>query len=233
MERHTGNLVLDALPGDARDGLLAIARREPIVEGTVFLEPEQPIDRVFFPVEGTLSIVTPVDDRHEVECATVGREGAVGILTALGIPALGQFLLGQVPGAVLSIDAGAFGRSYRGGGRVAEVAHGYIGYFVAEAAITVGCNAVHHVTERLARWLLMTHDRVHADSFELKQSLLAVMLGVHRPAVSVAAGALQHAGFISYRRGVITVEDREGLEGAACPCYERTRSAYSRLVPLG
>ncbi|HEX6132217.1 MAG TPA: Crp/Fnr family transcriptional regulator [Actinomycetota bacterium] len=233
MERHTGNLVLDALPDDARGELLARARREPIVEGTTFLEPDQLIERVFFPLEGTLSLVTPVDERHEVECATVGREGAVGVLTALGIPTLGQFLLGQVPGDVLSVDADDFGRAYRGGGRVAEVVHGYIGYFVAEAAITVGCNAVHHVAERLARWLLMTHDRVHVDRFDLKQSLLAVMLGVHRPAVSVAAGALQHAGFISYRRGVITVEDREGLESAACACYERTRSAYSRLVPLG
>jgi hypothetical protein len=99
-------------------------------------------------------------------------------------------------------------------------------------AISAACNAVHHLNERCARWLLMTHDRVEEDTFDLKQEFLAVMLGVQRPSVSIAAGTLQEAGLISYRRGGITIRDREGLEEATCPCYELIRAEYSRLVPL-
>jgi CRP-like cAMP-binding protein len=91
---------------------------------------------------------------------------------------------------------------------------------------------VHHLNQRCARWLLQTHDRVDSDTFGLTQEYLGVMLGVQRPSVSIAQQTLQAAGCITYKRGSITIVDREALEAAACPCYEMIRREYSRLVPL-
>jgi CRP-like cAMP-binding protein len=101
-----------------------------------------------------------------------------------------------------------------------------------QISLTAACNAVHHLNQRCARWLLQTHDRVDDDTFGLTQEYLGVMLGVQRPSVSIAQRTLQEAGCITFRRGFITVVDREGLEAAACPCYELIRTEYSRLVPL-
>ena len=100
----------------------------------------------------------------------------------------------------------------------------------AQTNISVACLAIHHINERLARWLLECHDRVDADTFNMKHEFLARMLAVRRPSVSVAAGTLQAAGCITYRRGMLTVLDRETLEDASCSCYEAIRSEYSRLV---
>ncbi|HEX5937862.1 MAG TPA: helix-turn-helix domain-containing protein [Actinomycetota bacterium] len=117
-------------------------------------------------------------------------------------------------------------------GKLQDLINGYLEAFFAQASLSAGCNAVHNLNERCACWLLLTHDRVDSDTFDLKQEFLAVMLGVQRPSVSISAGTLQEAGLIAYRRGSITILHREGLEEATCPCYEMIRSEYSRLVPL-
>ena len=101
-----------------------------------------------------------------------------------------------------------------------------------QVSLTAACNALHQLTQRCARWLLQSHDRVQGDTFGLTQEYLGVMLGVQRPSVSIAQRTLQAAGCISFHRGSNTVIDREGLESAACPCYELIRTEYSRLVPL-
>jgi CRP-like cAMP-binding protein len=111
--------------------------------------------------------------------------------------------------------------------------YGYIEALFAVASRATACIALHQVSERCARWLLETHDRVDSNRFELKQEFLGRMLAVSRPTVSVAQGTLQAAGTIQYRRGKITIVDREALEEASCSCYEVNRRDYSRLVPLG
>ncbi|MGH2590522.1 MAG: Crp/Fnr family transcriptional regulator, partial [Actinomycetota bacterium] len=118
------------------------------------------------------------------------------------------------------------------GGKFADVVHGYIQAFWAQTAYGSACNAVHHVTPRCGRWLLQAHDRVDGDTFFLTQEYLANMLGAERSTVSVAAGDLQRKGLIRYSRGKVEILDRRGLEAAACECYEKMRSEYSRLVPL-
>jgi hypothetical protein len=117
-------------------------------------------------------------------------------------------------------------------GRLQRLVHGYLQALFSQATLCVACNAVHHVAERCARWLLQAHDRVDGDTFNLTQEYLAAMLGTGRPAVSIAASALQEAGFIQYTRGSIAILARQGLESVACQCYEDIRSEYSRLVPL-
>jgi hypothetical protein len=187
---------------------------------------------VWFPLSGTLSLIVLPDEQRQVEAATVGREGAAIIPAALGSRVSGQQLIGQMPGDAIGFGVETFAKFVAESPRLREVVNGYAEAVYGQTAIVAACNAVHHLNQRCARWLLMSQDRADADTFELKQELLAVMLGVQRLSVSIAAGTLQAAGLITYRRGRITVLDREGLEEAACSCYEQIRSEYSRLVPL-
>ena len=231
-DSKTGNLILDALDAPGRGPLLRDAELLPIDLGKTFAEPGSNIDTVMFPVSGVLALVAVTPDGHEVESATIGREGIGGVYTALGSRTAAQLLVGQIEGEMLVVGLDAFLEEVRPPGRLQYLVHGYIEALFAQTCLSVACNAIHHLHERCARWLLTTHDRVDTDSFALRQEFLAAMLGVRRPSVSIAAGALQEAGFIEYHRGQMTITDREGLEGAACSCYESIRSEYSRLVPL-
>jgi CRP-like cAMP-binding protein len=228
----TGNLLLDSLGPSEREDLLAGAESQPIEVGHVFLSPGDPITKVIFPTGGTISVVTEPRSGQRVEAATVGREGVGCVHSALGSRVAGQQLVGQVSGEAIGVDVDLFSKLSSQPGKLQDLIYGYLEAFFAQASLSAACNAVHHLNERCARWLLMTHDRVDSDTFDLKQEFLAVMLGVQRPSVSISAGTLQEAGLITYRRGSITILDREGLEQATCPCYEMIRSEYSRLVPL-
>jgi CRP-like cAMP-binding protein len=229
---RTGNLILDALGREERETVLAGADVHPLEVGRVFLDPGDPITEVIFPVSGTISIVAEPSDSVSVEAATVGREGVGSVHSVLGSRVAGQRMVGQVSGEFIPVEVELFVKLVSQPGRLQDMIHGYVEALFAQTALSAACNAVHHLNERCARWLLMTHDRVDTDTFDLKQQFLAVMLGVHRPSVSIAAGTLQAAGCIEYRRGSITVLDREALESFACPCYEMIRSEYSRLVAL-
>jgi anti-anti-sigma factor len=230
---RTSNLLLDSLPRVNRHALLSESATYPIELRHVFLEPGDEVERVLCPVSGTLSIIAePGGDGRRVEAATVGREGVANVHAALGSRVAGQQLVGQVAGEAIGIDVEIFGKLVAEDDRLRVLVNGYVEAVFAQTVLSVACNALHHLTERCARWLLMTHDRVDTDEFELTHELLATMLGVTRPSMSVAAKTLQAAGLITYRRGRITVVDREGLEDAACPCYELIRSEYSRLVPI-
>jgi len=229
--QRTGNLLLDALPLDERTTLLADARMRAIVVGDVLALPGDEIAFVPFPTSGTLSMVAQPDDSVPVEAATIGNEGAASIHSALGSRTASQQLVSQINGEMITVGIEAFTKHARGG-EFQDVIYGYLEALVVQISLTAACNAVHHLNQRCARWLLQTHDRVSSDTFRLTQEYLGVMLGVQRPSVSIAQRTLQATGCITFRRGTITVVDREGLESAACPCYELIRSEYSRLVPL-
>jgi CRP-like cAMP-binding protein len=228
---RTGNLLLDSLPLDERTTLLADAERRPITVGDVLLLPGDPVRSLPFPTTGTLSMVAQPDDNAEVEAATIGNEGAAGLHSALGSRIASQQLISQVEGSMIIVGIDSFAK-HVSRGHFHAVVYGYLEAMVAQISLTAACNAVHHLNNRCARWLLQTHDRVNGDTFGLTQEYLGVMLGVQRPSVSIAQRTLQEAGCITFRRGSITVVDREGLEASACPCYELIRSEYSRLVPL-
>lgn len=228
----TRNLLLDALPPADREALLASAVRQPIGVGTVLLAPGDEITTVPFPVEGTLSLVAEPDQDHRVEAASIGREGLGSVHAALGSRTASQRLFGQVPGEMITVDVETFARLAGQPGRLQRLVYGYIEATFTQAALSAACNALHHVNQRCARWLLMSHDRVDGDTFELRQEFLAYMLGVQRPTVTIAAGNLAGAGLITYHRGVITIVDRERLEEACCPCYGLIQEEYTRLVPI-
>jgi hypothetical protein len=227
----TVNLLLNAMGDVARESLLAKSRRTPIVVGSVLFRPGDTITYVPFPLIGTLSLVAQPDDTP-VEAATIGNEGAAMLPSALGSQTASQELVGQVAGEMIKVPLEVFTKHVQEEDRFRDLIFGYIEALVVQISLTAACNAVHHLNQRCARWLLQTHDRVQGDTFGLTQEYLGVMLGVHRPTVSIAQRTLRQAGCITFSRGMITVEDREGLEAAACSCYELIRTEYSRLVPL-
>jgi CRP-like cAMP-binding protein len=228
---RTGNLLLDSLTLEERDSLLSDSTERRIEVGQSWRVPGDPIDTVIFPIRGTLSLIAETGD-GQVESATIGREGAADVFAALGSRVAAQALIAQIEGNAIETRLERFDKVYDSGPTARRLIHGYIEALFMQTATSAVCLAVHHLNERCARWLLQCHDRVDDDTFVLKQEFLALMLGVHRPSVSIAAKTLQASGLITYRRGKITITDREGLEDAACPCYEEIRSAYSRLVPL-
>ncbi len=229
----TGNMLLDGLDEASRASLLATSERRPLEAGKVYYGEGDLLDTVYLPVSGLFSITMRLGDGFQVEAATVGREGFIVAQAFLGSKQAGEeAYMGQVPGEAIAIEQETFAAAASQPGKLHDIVHGYLQALFAQTMYGTACNARHDVQQRCARWLLQTHDRVDADTFELRQEFLAMMLGVHRPSVTIAAGHLQRAGFIDYRRGRITIQDRQGLESVACECYERVRTEYSRLVPL-
>jgi CRP-like cAMP-binding protein len=230
---HTGNLLLDALPASVREELLVDDQPRAIAAGDVWRSPGDAVKTVAFPLTGTLSLIAEQGQgEHRVEVATIGNEGAADVFSAIGSRVAPLLLLAQVTGEAYEVPIDRFLSAHADSAELRRLIRGYIEALVVQTSMSTLCQAAHHLNERCARWLLDTHDRVESDTFELKQEFLAMMLAVQRPSVSIAAGTLQASGVISYRRGTITIVDREGLENAACACYEEVRSAYSRLVPL-
>ena len=231
---RTGNLILDALAKKDRGRLLRDAKEEPIEIGHVFYDPGDVLESVYLPTSGMVSVTTvDLDETSQVEMVTIGREGLFVAPALLGSDRLGQErYVGQVAGTTLVVDKKMFASFVLQPGSLQDLVFGYLQALFADAGYGAACNARHHVEQRAARWLLDVHDRVDVDEFELRQEFLAEMLAVQRQSVTIAAGTLQRAGFITYTRGHMTILDREGLENAACECYEKIRSEYSRLVPL-
>jgi CRP-like cAMP-binding protein len=192
------------------------------------------IEYVYFPNGGMVSITAVMADGTVVETATVGREGMVGTEVCLrtnAATAWGDTMV-QIPdGSALRMTAHALRAELTRRGELSDLLGRYTQSVIAQMMQTGACNALHPVHERCARWLLLAHDRVGKDAFQLSHEYLAAMLGVRRPSVSVVAGALQAAGVISYRHGHLTILDRPGLEQAACECYVRIRAHVDQFRP--
>ena len=188
-----------------------------------------PLQQVYFPRGAVLSILVHMDDGQAVEGATIGHEGMLGLAVFLGDGVSIEDVVCQVSGEVACLDVPAFKAASEQNGALHDILHRYALALMGQMARTAGCNRVHPVEERLARWLLMTHDRVGADAFFLTHEFVAAMLGMRRPSVTVAAGLLQRAGLIDYRRGNLRILDRARLEEAACEDYRRTSEIYEGL----
>jgi len=228
-KRNPGaNRLLAALSPAGRKRLRAHLEFEKVDLKQVLFDRGKRIDSVYFPGTAVVSILTTMDDGTNVELATVGNEGMVGVPLFLGstfMPAR-EFSQAQVPGTVFRMEAGMFQDEMEAGGPLRDVVQRYVLAFFSQTSQQVACNSLHSVEERCSRWLLLTHDRVGSDEFPLTHEFLAEMLGVRRASVTVVAGVLQKAGFIRLRRGRIAVVDREGLEEASCECYRITRAAF-------
>jgi CRP-like cAMP-binding protein len=214
----TRNLLLARLPAVALGAMLPLFHHVPMPEGMPVYEAHKPISHVYFMCDGVISMVSEMHD-GTVEVGTVGREGMSGLPIVLDATTMPTRAFVQVPGDALRMSAEDLRESMRAVPGLRRLLHRYALALFDQAAQHAACNRLHTLEERCARWLLMTHDRVDGDVLRLKQQFLAEMLGVHRPAVTIAAGALQRAGMIRYSRGKVTVLDRAALESASCECY--------------
>jgi CRP-like cAMP-binding protein len=212
---------------NALDGALEPVR---LPFGQQLCEPNQEITQVYFMTTGVGSMLNEPNPGEIIEVATIGNEGMVGLPLLLGTDRTPSRIFMQVPGEGFRMTAEAFRRSIDNHPAFRAALMRYTMALLTQISQNASCNRLHEVQERCARWLLQTHDRVEGDEFPLTQDFLAQMLGVHRPTVSVAAGMLQNAGLISYRRGIITIINRAALEEASCSCYGFITREYDRLL---
>jgi len=192
-------------------------------QGVVLQEAGAGIEQVYFPLNGMISLLAVMRDGSGVETATIGREGAVGVMAGFGSGRSAGRGVMQVAGAVSQIAAGRFRTALESSAALRDLVVRYNDVQMALVQQTAGCNALHHVEKRFCRWLLQTRDRCECDEIPLTQEFLAEMLGVQRTSVTPIARNLQAAGLIKYRRGRIEIIDREGLESKSCECYETVR----------
>ena len=226
----TENHLIDLLPRKDRARLLAICEPVQLVLGEIVCEPGKPTLHVYFPTHGFISLLASIDGKPGVEVGLVGREGMLGAQLALGVAAVPLHALVQGPGAAWRISATAFRDELTRGTALQQILNRYIYVLMAQLASSATCLRFHQIGPRMARWVLMSQDRAHADSFHLTQEFLAYMLGVRRVGVTKAASALQRDRLIEYRHGHMTVLDRSGLEAAACSCYPADGRVYQSLL---
>ena len=224
------NRLLAELPLKDRQHLTAGCEEVELAFADILGEPGERIRHVYFPADSFISLAAPVDGRDSLEVGLIGNEGMLGIPLILGISVSPQRALVRGSGSALRMTAAAFHRELGASAALHRGLNRYLYALMAQFAQTAACTRFHLLEARLARWLLMTHDRAHSNSFHLTHDFLSDMLGVRRVGVTKAAGVLQRRKLISYRRGHITILDRTGLEAASCGCYLAMKQTYDRML---
>lgn len=223
------NRILAVLPV-AEFALLAVGlQRIELHLGETLHRAGERIDTVYFPESGFISALTVLSDGSPLEIGLIGAEGVAGVSVVLGATTSYSETMCQTGGGAYRMSVAAFKDVVAHAPHLRDLLLRYVHLFHIQVAQTAACNAHHELGQRLARWLLAAHDRSGVAELSLTQDLIAVMLGVRRSTVSVAAAQLQKAGVIRYQHGRITIVDRIGLENAACECYEAVASEYRRL----
>lgn len=225
----TANRLLDTLPHKVLQGIRSECELVELTFGDILCERGQPIHDVYFPTASFISELVVMADRNSLEAGLIGDEGMLGMPLALGIDSSSLRYLVQGSGKAWRMQAAHFRHVLATTPALKDSLDRYAHVLLVQLAQTAACTRFHVLDARLARWLLMTHDRVHTDHFYLTHALLAQMLGVRRSGVTTAAGALQRKNLIHYTRGEITILDRKGLEDAACECYRAVTDAYERV----
>lgn len=224
------NHLIELLPRKDRLRLLAACEAVELVLAEVLCEPGKPTQYVYFPTDGFISLVAQIEGSPGVEVGMVGREGMLGAQLALGVVTAPLHALVQGQGAAWRIGTRAFRHELESSAALRLGLNRYLYVLMAQLAESAACLRFHQIGPRLARWLLMSQDRSHSNSFAVTQEFLAYMLGVRRVGITAAAGVLQRSGLIKYSRGELTVLDRCGLEAAACGCYAADQKAYADLL---
>ncbi len=213
------NRLLATLPKNEYKRLLPKLKTVRLVLGEVLYEPGDVIKYVYFPNDSIISLISGLSETWWLEVGMVGNEGMAGLAVFMGVNSSSTRALVQGAGTAMRMSSAAVRTEANRLGNLHHLLHRYSHSLLTQVSQSSTCNRFHFVDARLARWLLMTKDRLGAEEFPLTQEFLASMLGVRREGVSKAAGALQAAKLIRYSRGMITVLNRRGLEAKSCECY--------------
>ncbi len=225
------NRLFAAVSRKDRTPILTACEQVHLEFGSTICEPDTPIRHVYFPTTSYISLITPRRGVESLEVGLVGNEGAFGISLLLGVDVSLLTGLVQGEGSALRMRAKDFRQAHAVGSSFARVMNAYMYVQVGQIAQSAACGRFHHLEARLARWILMTHDRAHSDTFRITHLFLGRMLGVRRAGVTEAAGLLQKENLIHYRHGEMQVLNRSGLERRACACYQISNQLYSKTVP--
>lgn len=224
------NRLLAALPRAEFDRLALHLHQVKLSGNSVLYDTGDEVRRAYFLQSGVVSLISVTEDDKSLEAGLVGCEGMVGIPGILRYRRAPFRAVVQVAGEALSVDAKVLRREFKRGGELQEFILCFTHTLVSQFARSNVCNRFHTVEKRLARWLLMIHDRARGDTYYLTHTFISDMLGAARTDVTKAAGALQDAGLIRYRRGAITVLDQEGLEATACACYHALKEEVEQFI---
>jgi len=222
----TGNLLLDTLPP------ATLRRLQPHLERVelVVAEPVDQTEHAYFPVSGMISVVATLQDGDSIEIGIAGREGMHSVSAILSDDSPFQNAMVQLPGHALRLRTRTLRQEMQADDALQRLLLRYVQATMGALAQSAACNRLHLLEQRCARWLLACHDRADTARFPMTHEFLAMMLGVRRPGVTLAAGALQQNGLITYHHGRMTVVDRQGLEATSCECYSVIQQAFARLV---
>lgn len=224
----TRNRLLAGLPRQEYERLAPHMQAVSFEQGQSLYEPNEPIEYAYFSLTGVTSMIVTTLGGATVEIGLAGREGFVGYQPLLGMKSAPNGAITQIPGYALRIRSKTLKEEFDRGGRLQAILHRNIQSQIIQVSQAAACNRLHEVNERLARWLLMMHDRAETDRLPLTHEFLSQMLGANRATVSLSAGTFQQAGLIRYARGTVTILNREGLEQIACECYGVVKAEFDR-----
>ena len=225
------NSLLHISPAKEKKRILDICEAVVLTSGTILCEANKPYPYVYFPLSTFISLVAPVNGHPSLEVAQIGNEGMLGATLVLDVNSACLLSIVQGSGTALRTTPIKLLRELQKCPTLLKKIKSYIFVMMMQQSQNIACICFHEVEERLARWLLMTHDRAHENQFYFTHKLLANMLGVQRSAISIAAAKLQRKSVIQYRRGRISVINRRELEGASCECYKAVTENYLQLLP--
>jgi CRP-like cAMP-binding protein len=221
------NRLLGALPRKEYQKLLAILEPVNLTFGEILYEAHSQIQHVYFPNDCFVSMLTTVDSGQAAEVGLIGSEGMIGVPMALGVAVSPFRAVVQGGGTAMRLKTGDFRRNFSKSAALKREVFLFTHLLMIQIAQTAACNSFHVVTQRMARWMLMTRDRVNSNEFRITQEFLALMLGVRRVGVSTAMSGLRERRLIVYHRGSIRILDHEGLVAVACGCYKTVKDTYT------
>lgn len=228
----SGNHLLDALPPNDYRELLPSLKRVEMPHGKIIYDVGEPIDYIYFPETSVVSTVSFFEDGASIETGITGREGLTGFGVALADSIAQRETSVQAEGFGWHLPSKTFKTAFDRSGAFQNIVLQYVYAYLEQVSQSGACINHHPVNQRLARWLLMCHDRAEGNELRLTHDFIAQMLGVNRPSVTGAAVELKDEGFIRYSRGTVHIIDRLGLEGFACECYDSIRKVYENYLSL-
>jgi CRP-like cAMP-binding protein len=224
------NQLLGAFDPAARSRLEGYMRPVTMKLGTVVCQSGGALEHAYFPQGSVLSLLTVLENGSAIECANIGREGAFGLFAAMYSRVSFNECIVQLEGPMLRCPIQPLHYEFQNSDHIRDLFVSYSETLLSQVMQTVACNSLHSVEERICRWLLMMHDRAEEEPLTYTHEFLAHILGANRTSVTLAAQSLQTAGLITYRRGLMQIKDRAGLEQASCECYAVVKARFDAFL---